>query len=156
MVMSYSCDLSEKRDIFAARRCTARQHPCRKSHSTDKDMVMGKDGLSRVVAETMGTRRRVEELQESAGNLARGDRSRKKREVLDETDFFLARQSLAECSSFVEEFFNSDRVVTEDLYSVFTFESPQNFHLGVRRLLRTFLIHFFLLDQTFSLLEDLP
>lgn len=94
--------------IFPCKRCTTaiflrqkvglqfgielagRKHSCVKYHSTYEITVMGRRSSSRVPAETMETRGRVDELQEVARKLAGRDHSRKQREEMDERDPLLA------------------------------------------------------------------
>lgn len=97
----------------------------------------------RVVAETMETRRMAKELQEKAGSLARGGRSRGLREQLDEIVILLSELSLAEWLSFLEEMRGGNGVVVEELCSIFTFEAFRNTHLVMSWLLKTCLVQYF-------------
>lgn len=74
---------------------------------------MGRVSSCRVVAETVEMRRRVQTLQEQAGNRTRKNFSRKRRKVLDNTGSLLSDQSLAVWPSFLEEMCGGDGVVME-------------------------------------------
>lgn len=54
-------------------------------------------------------------MQEEAGNLAEKDRSTKRPDVLDETDFLELEQPLAKRMSFPEEKFGGDGVMVKNL-----------------------------------------
>lgn len=81
--------------------------------------------LSRVVAQTMKTRRKLKKLQEKTGERA----GKRRPEVLDLMDSFLSYRPLAKWPSFSEETCVGDEVVVENLYSIFTYEPLHNFHL---------------------------
>lgn len=83
-----------------------------------ENMVMGGESSRRVVAKTMKTQRRVNELQEEAGSLAGRDHSIRRQKVGDVIGSLLCEQSLARWPLFLEKMCADDAVVGEDFVFV--------------------------------------
>lgn len=64
--------------------------------------MVGRRSSSRVVAEKMETRRRVDRLEEDSGGLAQRGHSTRRWEILDKTGFLPSKQSLVEWLSLLE------------------------------------------------------
>lgn len=98
----------------------------------------------------MKTQRKMKELRVKAAKLAGRGRSRRQREVVDEIGFFLSKQSLAELPSSLKEKWGVDRVLGDDLYSIFMFELLHNLHFGVSSFLKPCLIQYLCSDENYS------
>lgn len=92
MKKAYYCNTSEAKDVPAVQHGTGRQRPCVRIHRAYDETVTGRESPSRVMAETMESRRRVKELHGEAGSLAGRDSSRKRRVVPDEKYFLPSEQ----------------------------------------------------------------
>lgn len=140
--MSYCCETLETKDVSAAGHSAGRQQSRVRSPSTYENMVASRESSSHVVAETMKTRIRGIELQEEPGKLAWEARSKRQGEILDEIDFFLIENSLAEWLSCLAEICGGDGRGVKDVHPMLALEPFQDLHLGVSRLLKICLIQF--------------
>lgn len=102
MIPLYYCDIPEVKDMTVARHEVWRQHPGVRCHSTCEDMTTGRGSSTCVAVETMAKNRRVKELEEKVGSLAKKGRSKRRRNVQNEIGFLVCKQSLAERPSFLE------------------------------------------------------
>lgn len=70
MAAFYCCDTLEDTDGSIAPLGAERQHSCTRCRNTYENMMIGGGSSGRVLAETMGTQRRLKEMQQRTENLA--------------------------------------------------------------------------------------
>lgn len=104
----------------------------------------------------MKTQRNVAKLREKAAKVNVTVYSRKWLDELQRKAALLCKQSLEEWPSLLEKICGDERILLENLHSIFTFGLLYSLHLEVSLLLETFLIQKLSLHKAYSRRGDPP
>ena len=124
LITSYCCDIPESKDISGVKHGGSGPFPCVRCKVTPTDIVNLVTRDSRSMEDTLSARRTA------ADNKAAEHPT-------------VSSLNLSEVPSFLEHLYGSSTMVMEDIYSMFTFESLHNLHLGVSKQMKQCLSEYF-------------
>lgn len=117
-IISYCCDIPEGKDVACVKHGGRGSSPCIRCHACINDFRLARLGVPRMIEDTVQGRLNLSTQCPS-------------------TDVSIENLNLSPVPSFLEFIFSNYRnVLPPDVYSIFTFESLHNLHLGISKLLK--------------------
>ena len=124
VLCSYCCDILEGKEIFGIRHGLLTNKPCIQCNCTFEDMHLLKEGIKRMIDDTLSLRKRANEIMRNNGK------------EFDDSEILKAN-SLSIVEPFIEMAYRKYcSFIAPDVYSIYTFEMLHNLYLGLSKILK--------------------